>query len=659
MTGGGLPRGRPTLVCGPAGCGKTLLAMEFLVRGITEFGENGVFLAFEESAADLTANVASLGFDLQQLEAEGRLVLDHVNVTGAQIEDAGEWDLEGLFLRLGAAIDEVGAKRIVIDTIETLFGAFADEATLRSEIARLFLWLKERGVTAVITGERGAGTLTRHGIEEYVADCVIVLDHRVTEQTSTRRLRILKYRGSLHGTNEYPFLIGDSGVSVLPITTAGLQHEVSTERVSTGVGRLDSMLGDGGFYKGSTVLVSGTAGTGKSTLAAQFCDATCRGGGRAMYFAFEESETQIVRNMASVGIDLQQWIDAGLLQFRCSRPSLLGLEAHLFAIQRFVGEFDPAVVVMDPVSDLLRIGTGADVSAMLTRQVDYLKARGVTTLFTNLASERQTAPADRDHVAGRHVDPGQDDGGQWRAQPGPLRDEVPWDGALESDPRVPPHRPGHRAGRRLCRAAGRAHRVRASGPGGAGAFRRHRAAGGPRAAPGRAGDAARGGRGTDGRAVARVRGRGGRRREALEPCLDGGGGPSRPAGGAGPSPPGGRRRARPREPERRAMTGLSEGDTAVAEDDVWLLRLYVAGQSPKSLRAFANLKDLCDEHLAGRYELEVIDLVEQPALARADDILAIPTLVRRLPVPLRKIIGDLSNTERVLVGLRIEPKAGR
>jgi circadian clock protein KaiC len=393
VTGGGLPLGRPTLVCGPAGCGKTLLAMEFLVRGITDFGEPGVFVAFEESAEDLAANVASLGFDLRQFEADGQLVLDHVGVLGAEMEEAGEWDLDGLFLRLGAAIDAVGAKRIVIDTIETLFGAFSNTAVLRAELRRLFVWLKDRGVTAVITGERGDSGLTRYGIEEYVSDCVIVLDHRVTEQTSTRRLRILKYRGSLHGTNEYPFLIGDSGVSVLPITSAGLQHAVSTDRVSTGVARLDSMLGDGGFYKGSTVLINGTAGTGKSTLAAQFCDATCRSGRRAMYFAFEEAETQIVRNMASVGIDLQQWIDARLLQFRCSRPSLLGLEAHLFAIQRYVGEFDPAVVIMDPVSDLLRIGSGADVSAMLTRQVDYLKARGVTTLFTSLVPDGGSPPA--------------------------------------------------------------------------------------------------------------------------------------------------------------------------------------------------------------------------------------------------------------------------
>jgi circadian clock protein KaiC len=388
VTGGGLPRGRSTLLCGPAGCGKTLLAMEFLVRGIAQFDEPGVFVAFEESADDLIANVASLGFDLTQLEADGQLMIEHVNVIDAEMEEAGDWDLDGLFLRLGSAIDEVGAKRVVIDTIETLFEGFSSTAILRSELRRLFGWLKDRGITAVITGERGDGSLTRHGIEEYVSDCVIVLDHRVTEQASTRRLRILKYRGSLHGTNEYPFLIGESGVSVLPITSLGLDNSVSTERMSTGVARLDAMLGDGGFFKGSTVLVNGTAGTGKSTLAAQFCDATCSGGGRALYFSFQESDAEIVRNMSSVGIDLMRWVHAGLLQFRCFRPSVLGLEAHLFAMQKFVGEFDPAVVVLDPISDLLGIGTATDVSAMLTRQVDFLKARGVTALFTSMDSNR-------------------------------------------------------------------------------------------------------------------------------------------------------------------------------------------------------------------------------------------------------------------------------
>jgi circadian clock protein KaiC len=385
VTGGGLPTGRPTLVCGPAGCGKTLVAMEFIVRGITEFDEPGVFVAFEESAEDLVANVASLGFDLLQLQADGLLVIDHVTLS-ENIEQIGEWDLDGLLLRLGAAIDEVGAKRVVIDTIETMFGTFLDTATLRSELRRLFAWLKDRGVTAVITGERGDGSVTRNSIEEYVSDCVIVLDHRVTEQASTRRLRILKYRGSLHGTNEYPFLIGASGVSVLPLTSLGPRYGVSSERVSTGVARLDGMLGDGGFYKGSAVLVSGTSGTGKSTVAAQFCDATCRRGERAMYFSFEESEAELLRNMSSVGIDLAQWVAAGLLQFRCFRPGLLGLEDHLFAVQKFVGEFDPAVVVKDPVSDLLRIGSELDVGALLTRQVDFLKARGVTALFTSLDS---------------------------------------------------------------------------------------------------------------------------------------------------------------------------------------------------------------------------------------------------------------------------------
>lgn len=394
VTAGGLPLGRPTLICGPAGSGKTLLAMEFLVRGITQFDEPGVFVAFEETREDLVANVASLGFDLAGLEADGKLVVDHINVVAAEMIEAGDWDLDGLFIRLGAAIDAVGARRVVIDTIETLFGAFTDTGKLRSELQRLFLWLKARGVTAVITAERGDGLLTRHGIEEYVSDCVIVLDHLVTEGTSIRRLRVLKYRGSLHGTNHYPFLIGQHGISVQPITSLGLRHGISNERVSTGVDRLDAMLGGGGPFRGSSVLINGTAGTGKSTLAATFCDATCRRGERAIYFAFEESQTQIIRNMRSVGMDLDRWVQEGLLQFRCVRPSLLGLEAHLAAMQMLVEELGPAVVVVDPISDL--DGTSRDVRSMLTRQVDFLKARGVTAMFTSLAtSEGQHEPADQ------------------------------------------------------------------------------------------------------------------------------------------------------------------------------------------------------------------------------------------------------------------------
>ena len=385
VTEGGLPLGRPSLVCGPAGSGKTLLAMEFLVRGITEFNEPGVFVAFEETREDLVANVASFGFDLAALEADGKLVLDHVQVVASEMLEAGDWDLDALFIRLGAAIDRIGATRIVIDTIETLFGAFTDTGKLRAELQRLFLWLKTRGITAVITAERGDGILTRHGIEEYVSDCVIALDHLVTDDTAIRRLRVLKYRGSLHGTNQYPFLIGARGISVQPITSIGLRHGVSNERVSTGVDRLDVMLGGEGPYRGSSILVSGTGGTGRSTLAAQFCHAACARGERAIYFAFGESQQQIIRNMGSVGLELDRWVQAGLLQFRCVRPSLFGLEAHLAAMQTAVEELDPSVAVIDPISDL--IGTGRDVRAMLTRQLDFLKARGVTALFTSLAAE--------------------------------------------------------------------------------------------------------------------------------------------------------------------------------------------------------------------------------------------------------------------------------
>jgi circadian clock protein KaiC len=395
VTGGGLPRGRPSLICGPAGCGKTLLAMEFLVRGITEFGEPGVFVAFEESREDLIANVASLGFDLPALEDDGKLVVDHISVAPDEMIETGPWDLEALFIRLGAAIDRVGAQRVVIDTIETLFGAFHDTATLRAELRRLFAWLKARGVTAVVTGESGEGTMTRSGVEEYVSDCVIELNHLVREDTSTRRLRIVKYRGSLHGTDAYPFLITQQGITVQPVSSIGLEHGVSDERISTGVLRLDAMLGGVGPHRGSAVLVCGMAGTGKSTLAAEFCAAACRRGERALYMALEESEGQIIRNMSSVGIDLAPWVAQGLLRFRCVRARAQNLEGHLATMQSAVDAFDPAVVVVDPVSDLIGVGTEREVSAMLSREVDFLKGRGITTVYTHLALDAQREQTNR------------------------------------------------------------------------------------------------------------------------------------------------------------------------------------------------------------------------------------------------------------------------
>jgi circadian clock protein KaiC len=386
MTGGGLPRGRPTLVCGGAGCGKTLLAAEFLVRGAIEFGEPGVFMVFEETAADLTANVASLGFDLDRLAAEGLIHIDHVRVDRQEIEEAGEYDLEGLFVRLSHAIRKVGAKRVVLDTIETLFGGFQNTAILRAELKRLFQWLKDQGVTAIITGERGELSLTRHGLEEYVSDCVIFLDHRVSSQVSTRRLRIVKYRGSSHGTNEYPFLIDETGLTVLPITSAGLNHEASEERVSTGIAGLDDMMGGRGLYRGATVLLSGTAGTGKSTTCAHFADAACRRGERTLYFAFEESPAQVVRNLRSVGLDLKPHIDSALLRFHAARPTLYGLEMHLVRILRDIDEFDPQAVVLDPITSLIGTAATEEVRGMVTRLIDGLKSRGVTAIFTTLST---------------------------------------------------------------------------------------------------------------------------------------------------------------------------------------------------------------------------------------------------------------------------------
>jgi circadian clock protein KaiC len=387
ITGGGLPKGRPTLICGSAGCGKTLLAMEFLVRGATQFNEPGVFMAFEETAKELTQNVASLGFDLRDLIAHKKIVLDFVYIERTEIEATGEYDLEGLFIRLGHAIDSINAKRVVLDTpIESLFSSFPNPFIVRAELRRLFRWLKDKGVTAIITGEHGEGTLTNQRLEEYVSDCVIVLDHRVANQVSSRRLRVVKYRGSTHGTNEYPFLIDENGISVLPITSLGLQQIASTARISTGIARLDAMLGGAGFYRGSSVLVSGTAGTGKTSLAAHFVDAACRRGERALYFAFEESPSQIMRNMRSIGIDLELWVQKGLLLFQANRPSFVGLEMHLAMIHKAITAFKPQVVIVDPLNSFIIGGNETEVKSMLMRLVDFLKMNRITGMFTSLAS---------------------------------------------------------------------------------------------------------------------------------------------------------------------------------------------------------------------------------------------------------------------------------
>lgn len=385
VTQGGLPRGRPTLICGAAGAGKTLFALEFLARGALDHGEPGVFMMFEETPREIADNIRSLGFDLDALQRERRIVLDHVRIERSEIEETGEYDLEGLFIRLAHAVESVGAKRVVLDTLEALFAGLPDHGILRAGLRRLFRWLKERGLTAVITAERGDNALTRFGLEEYVADCVILLDHRVTQEISTRRLRIVKYRGSAHGTNEYPFLIGAQGISVLPITSLSLDHPALTERVGSGVEGLDEMLG-GGFYRGSSVLVSGGAGTGKSSLGAAFAAAACRRGERALLFAFEESPAQLVRNMHSIGLDLAPCVERGLLRIHAARPTLQGLEQHLLAMHEAVRDFRPAAVVVDPLSNLGLDSAAFDIKPMLLRLIDFLKREGISALFTSLTA---------------------------------------------------------------------------------------------------------------------------------------------------------------------------------------------------------------------------------------------------------------------------------
>jgi circadian clock protein KaiC len=384
ITRGGLPQGRPTLVCGGPGSGKTLLAVTFLVNGALQFDEPGVLMTFEANEEEIASDVASLGFDLPQLVESRRLAVDYVRVERSEIEETGEYDLDGLFVRLDHAIRTLGAKRVVLDTIESLFAGLTNDAILRSELRRLFRWLKDQKVTTLITGERGDRALTRQGLEEYVSDAVILLDHRVRDQVSTRRLRVVKYRGSHHGTNEYPFLINADGISLLPASSLALQHGAPLERVSSGVARLDGMLSGQGYYRGSTILVSGTAGTGKTSLAAHFLDAACRRGERCLCFLFEESPQQLLRNMRSIGIDLGPWVAGGLLQFHADRPSRYGLETHLATMHQAVADFKPTVTVIDPVTNLMTVGTYTDVQAMLTRLIDHLKTENITAMLTSL-----------------------------------------------------------------------------------------------------------------------------------------------------------------------------------------------------------------------------------------------------------------------------------
>jgi circadian clock protein KaiC len=387
LTNGGVPKGRPTIVCGGPGCGKSMLAVEFLVRGATEFNEPGVLMTFEETAEEMSKNVASLGFDLKKLTAKKKLVLEYVRIEPAEIQETGEYDLEGLFIRLQHAVKSIGAKRVVLDTLEAIFSGFSNTGMLRAEIRRLFRWLKDRGLTTVVTAEKGEGTLTRYGLEEYVSDCVIFLDHRVTDQISTRRMRVVKYRGASHIADEVPFLIDERGFSVLPSSSMKLNHEVTNERISSGVKDLDDMLEGTGFYRGSSVLVSGTAGSGKSSLAAHFAQQTCRNGERCLYVALEESPAQAMRNMQSIGIDLEKHVRKGLLRFEAWRPTQSGLEMHLLHIHKLVEQHRPATVIIDPLTSLM-ISNTDQLHSMLMRLIDYLKTQQITGFFTALTSGR-------------------------------------------------------------------------------------------------------------------------------------------------------------------------------------------------------------------------------------------------------------------------------
>jgi circadian clock protein KaiC len=602
LTQGGLPRGRSTLVSGRAGSGKTVLGLEFLVRGAVEFGEPGVIVSFEETAEDLARNVASFGFDLNDLVQQRKLALEFVSVERSEIEETGEYNLDGLFIRLAHAIESVGAKRVLLDTIESLFSGLTNMAILRAEIRRLFHWLKSKRATVVLTGEQGEGTLTRQGLEEYVSDCVIALNVQIVHHVATRMMRVVKYRGSGHSPDEYPFIIRHEGISVMPITSLELSHEASTERISSGNAELDGMLGGSGFYRGSTVLVAGTSGTGKTSVAAYLADAACRRGQRCIYFAFEESPAQLLRNMSSIGLDLTPFVNKGLLRIEATRPSLFGLEMHLAASLRAIEEFNPSVVVVDPITDFVALGTAHEVRSMMTRLVDYLKSREITALMTSLSISGRTVHSEADAGISSLID-------TWilvqlfevagERNRGISVLKVARHGALEPNPRIYAGARRSDAGPAVSRPTGLPLRL------------------GPRGA------------------------RGSRENDSVE------GERSMSLLRSGPRALA-QRPPRPRRPAR-------------PEKDFYQLRLYVAGQTARAQSALRNLEAVCETHLRGKYRIEVVDLLVNPQLARGDQIIAVPTLVRQLPPPMKKIIGDLSNVERVLVGLdlRALPKKVR
>jgi circadian clock protein KaiC len=626
------------------------------------FGEPGVLMCFEETRAELESNVASLGFDLPDLIRRRKIVVDHVHVERSEIQETGEYDLEGLFVRLNHAIDSVGAKRVVLDTVEGLFAALPNEAILRAELRRLFRWLKAKGVTAIITAERGRNQMTRKGLEEYVSDCVILLDHRVHERIATRHLRVVKYRGSLHGTNEYPFLIGNHGISVLPITSLTLNHTVSNERISSGIERLDAMLGRKGFYRGGSILLSGTPGTGKTSVAAYFAQAAIRRGERALFFAFEESPNQILRNMHSIGVHLNSGVKRGTLRFHAARPTLYGLEMHLATMFEEIAAYRPAVVVVDPMNSLLAAGSESETRAMVTRLIDFLKGQQITSLFTSLTHEGhplqqseilisslmdawlllQNIESDGERNRGLYVLKS-----RGMAHSNQIREfRISAQGIDLLDPYIGP-------GGRGPRGADRPGKSRGAG-----------CPTGRRADPAHPGAQARRRRAADRDPALRVRGRGAGGPECQRPVCHPNPHDGDRARGTGPPAPGGQAGGARRTPAyewtqgetMKAIMAVSRSSTPKRSPaKLWELRLYVAGQTPRSLTAFSNLKKICDEHLKGRYRIQVIDLMEKPQLSKGDQILAIPTLVRRLPVPVRKIIGDLSDTESVLVGLDLRP----
>ena len=387
VLGGGIPQGHAMLLVGKPGTGKSILSMEYLLHGIELHKENGVYISFEESEKQIISNAASFGWKFEEMVKKNKLAISYIDMQPEQMRTVGDYDLSALILRVKGAIKKVNARRVVIDGINNLLSTFDDERIIRSDLLRLIREIKEVNATIFITGERGHDSWSKMGFEEYLADGLMHLDNRTDGNYQTREIQVVKCRGINHYTGKSPFIINSEGMSIRPLITADFDYKVLKSRVSTGIADIDNMLGGKGLYRGSTVYITGPSGAGKTSISSSFANGACSRGERALFLAFEESSDQIIRNMKSIGLSLDKWVNEKLLYFYTARATTNSLEGHLDNIMTMVREVEPTCVVLDPISAFRPIANENETKLMLIRLNDYLRARKITTVFTALSSD--------------------------------------------------------------------------------------------------------------------------------------------------------------------------------------------------------------------------------------------------------------------------------